>query len=74
LYLAVVGSVIAFGAYVTLIGRIGADRAGYVAVAVPVVAFAVSTLFEGLEWQAITFSGLACCVIGNVLVLRSGKD
>src|SRR3546814_4365999 len=29
LYLALCGSVIAFGAYLTLLGRIGADRAAY---------------------------------------------
>ncbi|OLC66298.1 MAG: hypothetical protein AUH79_06290, partial [Betaproteobacteria bacterium 13_1_40CM_4_64_4] len=37
-YLAAFGSVIAFAAYLTLLGRIGAARAGYVGVAVPVVA------------------------------------
>jgi len=75
-YLAVFGSVIAFGAYLTLLGRIGPARAGYVGVAVPVVALAMSTLFEHYEWTASALAGAALCVAGNVLVLmreRAGK-
>ncbi|NQV86782.1 MAG: EamA family transporter, partial [Woeseiaceae bacterium] len=37
-YLTVFGSIIAFGAYLTLLGRIGAHRAGYAMVMFPVVA------------------------------------
>ena len=70
LYLALFGSVIAFVAYLTLLGRIGADRAGYSGVAIPIVALALSTLFEGLHWEATMVGGIAMCVAGNVLVLR----
>ena len=69
LYLAAFGSVIAFGAYLTLLGRIGAARAGYVGVAVPVVALLLSTVFERYEWTFTALAGVALCVIGNVLVL-----
>jgi drug/metabolite transporter (DMT)-like permease len=72
LYLALFGSVIAFVAYLTLLGRIGADRAGYTAVAIPIVALALSTLFEDLRWDATMAGGIAMCVAGNVLVLRRG--
>ncbi|HUD26594.1 MAG TPA: EamA family transporter [Burkholderiaceae bacterium] len=72
LYLAVFGSVIAFVAYLTLLGRIGADRAGYTGVAIPVVAVALSTFFEDLHWDAPMVGGIAMCVAGNVLVLRRG--
>jgi drug/metabolite transporter (DMT)-like permease len=51
-YLALFGSVLAFGAYLTLVGRIGAGRAGYTGAAIPIVALVMSTLFEGLRWQA----------------------
>lgn len=68
-YLALFGSVLAFGAYLTLVGRIGADRAGYAAAAIPVVALLLSTFFEGLRWQVYTALGILCCVGGNVLVL-----
>ena len=43
-YLALIGSVLAFACYLTLLGRIGADRAAYVTVLGPVVALAVSTV------------------------------
>ena len=68
-YLAIFGSVIAFGAYLTLIDRIGPARAGYVGVAVPVVALALSTVFERYEWSLPALAGAALCVAGNVLVL-----
>src|SRR3546814_11790727 len=48
--LALCGSVIAFGAYLTLLGRIGADRAGYATVLFPLVALAISTVVEGYVW------------------------
>jgi drug/metabolite transporter (DMT)-like permease len=70
LYLALFGSVLAFGAYLTLVGRIGADRAGYAGASIPIVAVVLSTLFEGLQWHLFTFVGIALCLAGNVLVLR----
>lgn len=73
-YLAIFGSVLAFGAYLTLVGRIGAGRAGYTAAAIPIVALLLSTLFEGLRWHAYTVLGIALCVGGNILVLRSKAE
>lgn len=69
LYLAIFGSVIAFGAYLTLLGRIGPDRAGYITVVFPVVALILSTAFEGLTWQVSAGSGAALVVIGNAIAL-----
>ena len=69
-YLSLFGSAVAFGAYLTLMRRIGADRASYTAVAIPVVALLLSTAFEQLRWQAETFVGVALCLAGNVLMLR----
>lgn len=71
LYLSVVGTALVFLAYLELVRRIGADRAGYVAVAVPVVALVISGIFEGLHWQVVALVGLASCVIGNLLILRN---
>jgi drug/metabolite transporter (DMT)-like permease len=71
LYLAVFGSILAFAGYLTLIGRIGAARASYVGVMVPVIALAVSAAFEGFHWQLLTWLGMAVAVAGNVLVLRN---
>jgi drug/metabolite transporter (DMT)-like permease len=73
LYLALFGSVFAFGAYLTLIGRIGAGRAGYAMVAIPMVALLISTVFEGLPWRSYTLIGVGLCLAGNALVLQRGK-
>jgi drug/metabolite transporter (DMT)-like permease len=69
LYLALFGSALAFGAYVTLIGRIGLGRVGYTAIAVPVVALLLSTLFESLQWQFAMVIGIGLTLAGNWLVL-----
>ena len=70
LYLAVFGSVIAFGGFLTLMGRIGAARAGYIGVMVPIVALAISSLFEGYRWEWLAVAGVAVSVAGNVIILR----
>jgi drug/metabolite transporter (DMT)-like permease len=51
-------------------GRIGADRAVYTAVAIPIVALLLSTAFEHLRWHAETFTGVAACIAGIALALR----
>jgi len=70
LYLAVLGSIVAFAAYLTLLKRIGAARAGYIGVMVPIVALVISAAFEGFRWHALTGVGIAVSVAGNVIVLR----
>ena len=70
LYLAVFGSVLAFGGFLTLMGRIGAARAGYIGVMVPIVALAISSIFEGYRWEWLAVAGVAVSVAGNVIILR----
>lgn len=69
-YLALLGSVVAFVSYLTLLTRIGAGRAGYTAAVIPAVAMLASTLFEGYRWTASAAAGLALVLAGTVLVLR----
>ena len=69
LYLAVFGSVIGFGSYLTLLGRIGSDRVAYVTVLFPIVALALSTAFEGLTWSPIQLAGVLIAVTGNLFAL-----
>lgn len=73
LYLTVFGSVLAFGAYLTLMSRIGADRAGYSMIAIPVVALLISTLRENLRWTQGMWLGVGLCLAGNFLVIRRGR-
>ena len=68
LYLAIPGSVICFTAYLTLVGRLGADKAAYCTVLFPVVALNVSAWVEGYAWTAGALLGLALVLAGNVVV------
>ena len=68
-YLAIFGSVLGFGFYLTLLGRIGADRAAYSAVLFPVVALAISTLLEDYRWSIPSLAGVALILGGNLLAL-----
>lgn len=73
-YLALFGSIVAFGTYLTLMKRIGAHRAGYTMVAIPVVALLISTWLENLQWTANLWIGVALCLLGNILVLARGTS
>ncbi len=69
-YLALIGSVVGFGCYLTLLGRIGADRAAYATVLFPIIALALSTVLEGYRWTPASLAGVVLILAGNVLVLR----
>ena len=73
IYLAIFGSVIAFSTYLTLIGRIGADKGGYVIVVVPIIALVISTLFEGYKFTIFAVFGMMLILAGNILALRKKK-
>ena len=68
-YLSIFGSIIAFGAYLSLIGRYGADRAAYASVLFPLVALVISSVFEDYRWTPMAIMGVALVLFGNVLVL-----
>jgi len=70
LYLALFGSAVAFGCYLALIRRIGAAKAAYSAVAFPIVALILSTLFEGYTWTPAALVGIILTLIGNWLILN----
>ncbi|MBJ9975815.1 DMT family transporter [Pseudomonas sp. S75] len=70
LYLVIPGSVIAFTAYLTLVGRMGPERAAYCTVLFPLVALNVSAFAEGYQWTAPALLGLLAVMAGNVLVFR----
>ncbi|AMG94698.1 DMT family transporter [Citrobacter amalonaticus] len=68
LYLAVFGSVIAFGAYFTLVGRIGPSNAAYSTLLFPLVALSFSTVYEGYIWQMNAVVGLLLILSGNLVM------
>lgn len=69
LYLALFGSVIAFGSYLTLLGRTGADRAAYIMILFPVIALLLSAVFEGFSMSFIQFVGVGLILLGNAILL-----
>lgn len=72
-WLAAASSVAAFIAYLALINRVGPARAGFATVLFPVVALAISTVFEDYRWTAASFVGLALVAAGNVVTLGLGR-
>ncbi len=73
LYLALFGSVFAFGAYLKLLGNIGPDKAGYVSLVMPLIALVISTFFEGYQWTLTAFLGILLILTGNFLALKKPK-
>ncbi len=69
LYLTVFGSIAAFGCYMLLINRIGAEYAAYVTLLMPIIALVFSTLFEGYSWTANALVGVALVLSGNLMIL-----
>jgi drug/metabolite transporter (DMT)-like permease len=67
-YLAAVGSVVGFTTYLSLVARIGSSKAAYATVLFPIVALALSTVFEGYRWHWTGFVGLAVTLAGNLVV------
>lgn len=67
-YLAIFGSVIAFGAYFTLVGRIGASQAAYSTLLFPLVALSLSTIYEGYVWHSNAIIGLIMILLGNLVM------
>ena len=72
LYLALAGSVVGFTAYLTLVGRLGPEKAAYCTVLFPVVALNVSAWVEGYTWTLLGWVGLVAVMAGNVLVFTRG--
>lgn len=69
-YLAIFGSIIAFGCYLALVGSIGAARAAYATLLFPLVALAISTIWEDYSWSATSLAGVALILSGNLLMIR----
>ena len=69
-YLSIIGSIFAFIFYLKLLEKVGAGRAGYVGVLMPVLALLISTIFEDLEWQIDLVIGLPILIVGAMLVIN----
>lgn len=68
-YLSIFGSIIAFGCYLSLVGRIGAGRAAYATLLFPLVALLLSTFWEDYRWTLPAISGICLIAGGNWLAM-----
>lgn len=72
-YLIVFPTLLGYAVYFRLIARIGASRAGYGTVMMPVIALLISSVVEDFRWTLAAALGIALVLAGNVLVLGAGK-
>ena len=69
LYLAIPGTVVGFTTYLTVVHRLGPERAAYMTVLFPVVALSISFFVEGYRLTLPAAVGLGGILLGNLLVL-----
>ena len=72
-YLGLVGSALTFPLYSQLIRDWGPGPAAYNGVAVPVVAMALSTVFEGYHWSVLAGGGAMLAMAGMLIALTGRK-
>ena len=73
IYLTIFGSIVAFSAYLKLLGNIGPDKSAYVTLVIPVIALILSTIFEDYQWSLLAAAGVILILGGNTLILRKKK-
>lgn len=69
-YLAVVGSVLTFACYLTIVDRLGPGPSGTIGVMTPILALLVSLLFEDYRPEWVSLAGALIAAWGNVWMLR----
>ena len=72
-YLALFASALAFSLYLPLIRAIGPARAAYSSVIVPIIAMALSTLFESYRWSLLAGAGAVLAGLGMLWALASAR-
>lgn len=73
LYLAVVGSVLAFLLYFGLARRRGYATASYISALTPPVAMVVSALFEDKSWGLVALGGVGLVLAGQALLIGARR-
>ena len=73
LYLGLAASALAFLLYYRIIREIGAARAAYSSVLIPIIAMTLSTIFEGYRWSVTAALGGALTLAGLVVALSARR-
>lgn len=74
LYLSLLGSVIAFAAYFTLIHRIGSDKAVYIGVVTPVISVLLSIQLEHYRPGPLEWAGMVLCLSSVAWALKPSSS
>ena len=69
LFLVIFATILGFGCFLTLVGRIGAGKAAYATVLFPILALAISTVLESYQWSLLSLLGVVLALGGNVIIL-----
>ena len=72
-FLVIFASVVGWWSFLTLIGKLGADRAAYVTLLMPIVSLLISTYWEGFQWSLNDYLGVGMVLFGNLLIMRRKK-
>jgi drug/metabolite transporter (DMT)-like permease len=72
-YLGVIALALAFWLYYRIIRQIGPAKAAWSSVLIPIIAMAISTLFEGYRWSPLAIGGGLLAIAGLLIALRSGR-
>lgn len=70
-YLGIMGSALTFPLYFGVVREIGPGRAAYSSVLIPIIAMALSTVFEGYHWTAFAIAGSVLALLGLVIAMRA---
>lgn len=71
IYLGLFASALAFTFYFEIIRAIGPGRAAYSSLLVPIIAMALSTIFEGYRWSLLAAAGVAIALVGLFIALNA---
>jgi drug/metabolite transporter (DMT)-like permease len=74
IFLSVIGSIGAFWSYLTLLGRVGADKAAYAMIVFPIWALMISWMFEGFLWTPVKLFGVGVILVGNLFVIERRQN
>jgi len=73
MFLVVFGSIIAFWSYLTLLGRVGADKAAYAMIVFPIWSLVISWMYEDFSWTTLKVLGVSVVLVGNLFILGQKK-
>lgn len=73
-YLIIFPTLAGYAVYLQLIKRIGASRAGYGTVLMPIIALFISSVAEEFHWSWEAGLGIAFVLVGNVIVLGTPRQ